>query len=87
MLTFKEFLIEGHTGGSAKGRELFKAHLKDGWTHIRTNGSHRIIHKPGKGNYTFSLGDHENVGPSMVNRVCKATGLNPAKINEEIETE
>lgn len=63
--------------GSAKGAEILKALLRAGWTIKRTTGSHRVLSKPGMSDYVFSFRDSEEVGPRMLARISRATGLRP----------
>lgn len=80
MQSFKEYLLLEKSLGNMKGRDLFKALTNQGWQHVRTKGSHRIMNKPGVGNFVFSFADHEQVGAPMLNRVARATGLDLNKV-------
>jgi len=62
---------------SVKARELLKALQKIGWTIKRTTGSHRTLQREGFPDYVFSFHDREEIGPKMVARVAKYTGLKP----------
>lgn len=81
MITFKEFLLE-KSMGNVKGRDLFKALQDDGWVHTRTKGSHRIMNKPGVGNFVFSFADHEQLGAPIQNRISRATGFNLSRLHD-----
>ena len=40
-------------------------------------GSHRILSKPGNQNFPFSFHDGEEIGPRMLAKIAKRTGLKP----------
>lgn len=62
---------------SRKARLVLAALLKIGWTVKRQSGSHRTLERPGWPNYVFAFHDGEEVGPRMLARVAKHTGLTP----------
>ncbi len=62
---------------ASKGRRVFAALLRIGWQHIRTVGSYRILHKQGWSDYPFSFRDSEEIGPAILARLAKKTGLKP----------
>ena len=43
----------------------------------RQRGSHRILQKDGFSGYTFAFHDREEIGPRMLSRIAKHTGLTP----------
>ena len=51
--------------------------LRTGWKHARTVGSHKILKKGGWRGYPFSFHDAEEVGPSILAKIGKKTGLRP----------
>ncbi len=64
--------------GAVKARRLLAALLKIGWQIKRERGgSHRILERTGWDDYTFSFHDDEEIGPRMLSRVAKKTGLRP----------
>jgi len=64
--------------GSCKSRVLLRALNRIGWTLKRdANGSHRILAKEGWPDVIFAFHDGEEVGPRMLARVAKQTGLKP----------
>jgi predicted RNA binding protein YcfA (HicA-like mRNA interferase family) len=63
--------------GSAKARHVLKALLKSGWTIKRTSGSHRILARPNFPDFVFAFHDGEEIGPRMLARISKHTGLRP----------
>jgi predicted RNA binding protein YcfA (HicA-like mRNA interferase family) len=64
--------------GSAKARRVLAALLRIGWTIKRdSGGSHRIISHPGWPDTVFAFHDSEEIGPRMLARISKKTGLTP----------
>ena len=57
-----------------KGRDVLKAFVAAGWIISRQNGSHKQLENDGK-HYSFQFAAHEEIGPKMVSRICKKTGL------------
>ena len=62
---------------SKKARIVLAAILKLGWEVKRQTGSHRTLSRPGWTDYTFAFHDTEEIGPRMLARVAKHTGLKP----------
>ena len=63
---------------SVKARALLAALARCGWTVKREGaGSHVILERPGWPIYIFSFHEGREVGPRMLARVTKRTGLRP----------
>lgn len=63
---------------STKARQVLAALLRIGWTIKRQSGtSHRILSRPGWPNYVFAFHDRVEIGPRMLSRIAKRTGLTP----------
>jgi predicted RNA binding protein YcfA (HicA-like mRNA interferase family) len=62
---------------SAKARRVLAALLRIGWTIKRTRGSHRILERPGFPDQIFPFHDNDEIGPRMLARIAKQTGLRP----------
>lgn len=62
---------------SAKARRVLVALLKIGWKIKRQSGSHRTLYKPGWPDFVFAFHDDEEIGPKMLARISKHTGLKP----------
>jgi len=62
---------------SKKARIVLAALLKIGWQIKRQSGSHRTLARSGWLDYTFAFHDGEELGPRMLARVAKHTGLAP----------
>jgi predicted RNA binding protein YcfA (HicA-like mRNA interferase family) len=66
--------MEWHT---ARASQVLKALVRIGWRVARQKGSHRILAKAGRPLYTFAFHDREEIGPRMLARIAKHTGLTP----------
>jgi predicted RNA binding protein YcfA (HicA-like mRNA interferase family) len=63
---------------SCKAKEVLTALLKTGWIIKRNvSGSHRVLSKPGNPDYVFSFHNSDEIGPVMLSRIAKRTGLKP----------
>ena len=63
---------------STKARQVLAALLRIGWSIKRQSGtSHRILSRPGWPNFVFAFRDREEIGPRMLARIAKRTGLAP----------
>jgi predicted RNA binding protein YcfA (HicA-like mRNA interferase family) len=56
---------------------VLKALLKKGWQLKRQTGSHRVLSKEGFLDYVFAFHEKEEIGPRMLARIAKHTGLTP----------
>jgi predicted RNA binding protein YcfA (HicA-like mRNA interferase family) len=64
--------------GSCKSRRVLAALLRIGWTIKRQRGtSHRILAREGWPDFVFAFHDGEEIGPKMLSRIAKRTGLEP----------
>ena len=64
--------------GSAKARRVLAALLRLGWSIKReSGGSHRILSRTGWPDVVFAFHDGEEIGPRMLARIAKKTGLTP----------
>jgi predicted RNA binding protein YcfA (HicA-like mRNA interferase family) len=67
--------------GSTKARMVLKALLQIGWSIKReTGGSHRVLERKGWPDYVFAFHDGTEIGPRMLARIAKHTGLKPSDI-------
>jgi predicted RNA binding protein YcfA (HicA-like mRNA interferase family) len=54
------------------------AYGKIGWTVKRqSGGSHRLLERAGWSDYVFAFHDDDEIGPHMLARISKHTGLTP----------
>jgi predicted RNA binding protein YcfA (HicA-like mRNA interferase family) len=63
--------------GAVKAKRLLAALLRIGWTIKRESGSHRTLAREGWPDVVFAFHDSDEIGPKMVARVAKHTGLRP----------
>lgn len=63
---------------TCRAREALAALLRIGWSVKRaTPGSHRVLSRPEWPDYVFAFHDREEIGPRMLARIAKHTGLKP----------
>ena len=62
---------------STKARRVLAALLMIGWNLKRQTGSHRTLNRVGWPNFVFAFHDGDEIGPRMLARIAKHTGLNP----------
>jgi predicted RNA binding protein YcfA (HicA-like mRNA interferase family) len=60
---------------SARARRVLGALLRIGWTIKRQSGSHRTLSRPGWPDFVLAFHDNEEIGPRMLARIAKRTGL------------
>jgi predicted RNA binding protein YcfA (HicA-like mRNA interferase family) len=66
---------------SSKARRVFAALLRIGWSVKRQKGtSHRVLERIGWPDYLFAFHDNEEIGPRMLARIAKHTGLQPGDV-------
>ncbi len=58
-------------------RRVLAALSRKGWSIKRQSGSHRTLNRPGWPDFTFAFHDQEEIGPRMLARIAKRTGLTP----------
>lgn len=63
---------------STKAKRVLAALLRIGWIVKREKGeSHRILSHPEWPDFVFAFHDREEIGPKMLARIAKRTGLQP----------
>lgn len=62
---------------STKARKVLAALLRIGWSIDRQTGSHIVLIREGYENYVFAFRDSDELGPRMLARIAKKTGLTP----------
>lgn len=62
---------------AAKARRVLAALLRIGWAVKRESGSHRTLARAGWPDYVFAFHDSDEIGPRMLARVGRGTGLRP----------
>lgn len=63
--------------GAAKARQVLAALFRLGWTVKRQSGSHKTLARAGWPDFVFAFHDAEEIGPRMLARIAKHTGLTP----------
>ena len=62
---------------SAKARRVLAALLRIGWAIKRESSSHKTLSRLGWPDFVFAFHDKEEIGPKMLARIAKNTGLKP----------
>ena len=63
---------------SSKARVVLRALLHTGWIVKRQAGtSHRILAKSGWPDFVFAFHEGDEIGPKMLARIARQTGLTP----------
>ena len=66
---------------SSKGRRVLAALLRIGWTIKRQAGtSHRVLEREGWNDYVFAFHDGDEIGPRMLAKIGRKTGLKPSDL-------
>ncbi|MGQ0456127.1 MAG: type II toxin-antitoxin system HicA family toxin [Hyphomicrobium sp.] len=63
--------------GSAKSKRVLAAPLRIGWHMERQSGSHKTLRRDQWPEVVFAFHDDEEIGPRMLARIAKRTGLTP----------
>jgi predicted RNA binding protein YcfA (HicA-like mRNA interferase family) len=64
--------------GSRKARLVLAALLQIGWQIKRhSGGSHRVLARAGWPDFVFAFHEGEEIGPRMLARLARRTGLRP----------
>ena len=62
---------------SAKTKRVLAALERIGWSVKRQTGSHKTLTRTGWPDVVFAFHDSEEIGPRMLARLAKHTGLKP----------
>jgi predicted RNA binding protein YcfA (HicA-like mRNA interferase family) len=66
---------------SAKANQVLAALLRIGWSIKRASGgSHRVLQRQGWPDFVFAFHDRDEIGPRMLARIAKRTGLTPSDL-------
>ncbi|MCL1836794.1 MAG: type II toxin-antitoxin system HicA family toxin [Treponema sp.] len=60
---------------SIKAKRLLAVLLRIGWSIKRQDGSHKTLERTGYPDYVFAFHEGDEIGPKMLARVAKHTGL------------
>ena len=62
---------------SSRARRVLAALYRIGWQLKREAGSHKTLARDGWADYVFAFHDSDEIGPRMLARIAKRTGLTP----------
>ncbi len=62
---------------SHKAKRILAALLRMGWQVKRQTGSHKTLGREGWPDFVFAFHDSDEIGPKMLARIAKHTGLKP----------
>ena len=62
---------------ASKGHRELTALVKIGWRLKRQSGSHRTLSREGWADTVFAFHDDDEIGPKMLSRLAKKSGLTP----------
>lgn len=62
---------------SVRARRVLAALQEIGWRIARQRGSHRVLVKDGWRNFVFAFHETDEIGPRMLARIARHTGLRP----------
>lgn len=65
------------TWGAVKSKRVLAALLRIGWSVKREASSHKVLARPDWPNFVFAFHDGEEIGPRMLARIARHTGLKP----------
>lgn len=63
-----------------QGQALLAALFRLGWSIKRQSGSHKTLERSGWPDLVFAFHDNDEVGPRMLARLAKHTGLTPENL-------
>lgn len=62
---------------STRASRVLAALLRTAWSVKRQTGSHRVLIREGSPDFVFAFHDGDEIGPKMLARIAKHTGLTP----------
>ncbi|MGB0766733.1 MAG: type II toxin-antitoxin system HicA family toxin [Phycisphaeraceae bacterium] len=62
---------------STRAKRAFAALLRKGWQVKRQRGSHRTLMHKDFPDFVFAFHDRDEIGPKMLAKIAKKTGLTP----------
>jgi len=63
---------------ATKASRVFAALQRIGWAVKReAKGSHKVLAREGSPNFVWAFHDRDEIGPKMLARIAKRTGLTP----------
>ena len=65
---------------ATKAGRVLAALFHIGWSIKRQSGSHRTLERPGWADCVFAFHEDDEIGPRMLARIAKRTGLQPSDL-------
>ena len=65
---------------ATKAKKVLAALLRLGWIVKRQTGSHKTLSREGWSDVVFAFHDGDEIGPKMLSRLAKNTGLVPTDL-------
>lgn len=62
---------------STQASRVLSALFRIGWQIQRTTGSHKVLQRTGWSDIVFAFHDRDEIGPRMLARLSKVSGLKP----------
>ncbi|MGD0972140.1 MAG: type II toxin-antitoxin system HicA family toxin [Desulfobaccales bacterium] len=62
---------------ATQAKRVLAALKRLGWSDKRRSGSHRTLSRTGWPDMVFAFHDNEEIGPRMLARIARVTGLKP----------
>jgi predicted RNA binding protein YcfA (HicA-like mRNA interferase family) len=59
---------------------VLAALLRIGWQVKRQTGSHKTLYRDGSPDFVFAFHDGDEIGPKMLARIARHTGLQPGDL-------
>ena len=65
---------------STRAQRVLAALLRLGWRVKRQSGSHKVLARDGWPDFVFAFHDGDEIGPAMLARIARHTGLTAADL-------
>ena len=65
---------------ATRARDVLAALYRIGWTIKRQTGSHKVLSRDGWPDMVFAFHDADEIGPKMLARLAKHSGLTPGDL-------
>jgi predicted RNA binding protein YcfA (HicA-like mRNA interferase family) len=65
---------------ATRASRVLAALLRIGWSLKRQTGSHKILAREGWPDFVFAFHDRDEIGPRMLARIAKHTGLSESDL-------
>jgi predicted RNA binding protein YcfA (HicA-like mRNA interferase family) len=65
---------------TTKAKQVLAALLRIGWSVQRQRGSRQTLVRAGSQPYVFAFHDGDEIGPAMLARIARRTGLTPGDL-------